>query len=243
MGGKNKWGTCRLCADETLLRESHIVSKFLWQLSGIIKKGESKKFDAVCISDPKLTLRNNQDGFKEFLLCHACEQKRHKLEDAAARKIFRGIRTLDFSNGGNVLQDLNYEETKLFSMFQLWMMGIASHPFFAHVDLGPHERILREMLLAGDPGEPWQYGSTLGVIGGGDEWLTGIMSQPDSIRLRGRRCYRYVIAGVHSFTFVGSHPPVTDEQHLFLQTDGKWPIFPDTIKAHPKLMSQIKSIP
>jgi len=56
---------CKLCGNGYAIKNSHIVSKFLWRLSGVT--GHHKKFDSVCLSHDDLTERHRQDGFKEVL--------------------------------------------------------------------------------------------------------------------------------------------------------------------------------
>lgn len=239
LDGSVAQGICKLCREERELQNSHIISKFLWKFCGLT--GDKKRFDVTCTSHPELTQKHLQDGFKEPLLCRGCEQKRHRYEDAARRQIYTALKKLDPDQDPRVLEGLNYRDCKLFIMFQLWMMGVSSLPFFAGVSLGAHEEFLRQMLLDENPGHAWQYGTTFGILNRPGRPLLGIMGQPDKIRLRGRFAYRYVIAGVHSFTFVGSHPPplLAEERFLFLQENGVWPVCEDAVSNHPYLVRRI----
>jgi hypothetical protein len=227
--------TCRLCNKAATLKNSHIVSKFVWKLSGMI--GEKKKFNALCLNDPKLSLKNQQDGFKEYLLCLDCEERRSKLEDAARRRLFKNVRTLNFNvHNNSIIKGLDYKTFKLYSMFQLWMMAVSKNPFFAHVDIGVHEHKLAALILADDPAEPWRYGSTVAVIGGNNADWAGLFSQPERIRLFGQNVYRFVLAGMYTFNYVSSHAPDRWVQHLFLQKDGTWPIFRSRFTEYPDLV-------
>jgi hypothetical protein len=230
---------CRLCGSDQPLVNSHIVSKFLWKLSGII--GAQKKFDAFCINDEAKSQRHQQDGFKEQLLCFCCEQRRSKFESVARKAVFGRIRALGFSKGSVILDGLDYRAIKLFTMFQLWMMGISTHPFYAHVILGPHAEKLASLLLADDPGDTWLYGSTLAVINCNNASLPGIFTQPERIKLWGHNVYRFVFAGLHCFFFVSSHAPERECQSLFLQKDGTWPIFSGPITDYPHVMQKIRA--
>ena len=152
---------CRLCIKNPAIKNSHVVSKFIWKLSGVI--GAQRKFDAYCISQPELSQKNLQDGFKEPILCSECEGKRSTLERIARKQLFSKVRSLDLSKGGAALTGLDSSPIKLFTMFQLWMMGVAKNDFYSHVQLGPHEEQLRNLLLTNDPSYPWRYGTTLAV--------------------------------------------------------------------------------
>lgn len=229
-------GNCRLCGNQATLKKSHIISKFIWRLSGVI--GAQKKFDAICLNDPSLSQRNLQDGFKEPLLCGDCEELRSRFEGRARRALFANIRNPTFVHNNSILTGLDYEALKLHSMFQIWMMGVSTNPFFAHVELGRHEKELANLLLAEDPAEPWRYGSTVAVIGGNDPDWAGLFSQPERIRLYGHNVYRFVAAGIYSFHYVSSHAPDSDFQHLFLQPNGTWPIFQGHFSDYPDLVKK-----
>jgi len=53
---------------------------------------------------------------------------------------------------------IDYAPFKLFQLSTLWCAAVAKGEFFSRVALGPHGETVRQMLLGGDPGEPWQYG-------------------------------------------------------------------------------------
>ena len=44
----------------------------------------------------------------------------------------------------------------MFHLSLLWRMSVSKHPYFKEVSLGPHEEVLRRMLLEALPGEPDQ---------------------------------------------------------------------------------------
>jgi hypothetical protein len=44
----------------------------------------------------------------------------------------------------------------MFHLSLLWRMSVSKHPYFKEVSLGPHEEVLRRMLLEARPGEPDQ---------------------------------------------------------------------------------------
>ncbi len=119
-------------------------------------------------------------------------------------------------------------------------MGVSTHPFYAHVNLGPHTEKLASLLLTDDPGDTWLYGSTLAVINCNSGNLPGIFTQPERIKLWGHNVYRFVFAGLHCFIFVSSHAPELECQSLFLQKDGTWPIFSGPITDYPHVMQKIR---
>lgn len=55
------------------------------------------------------------------------------------------------------LNDYDYSQIKLFALSVLWRAHCSNHPAFSKVKLGPHEGVIRQMLLENDPGAPEQY--------------------------------------------------------------------------------------
>ncbi len=55
------------------------------------------------------------------------------------------------------LATYNYSLLKLFSLSILWRAHASSHPAFSKVKLGPHEPVIRDLLLNNDAGAPDQY--------------------------------------------------------------------------------------
>lgn len=166
-------GTCALCRKEKELKRSHIASKFLWRHSGIT--GHKKSFSVKSPTHPELNETNLQDGFKEHLLCEDCERQFANYEDYVVRSLFHRKGPIQNRPDSHYLcTGLNYAKVKLFQMSILWRMGVSKHPFYAMVDLGKHEEILRCMLKEEDPGEHWRYGCIATILNHGGEPLLGI---------------------------------------------------------------------
>jgi hypothetical protein len=195
---------CRLCGKEGQLQNSHIVSKFIWRMSKVI--GNGSPFHAICLNQPDLSKKIQQDGFKEYLLCLSCERQRSTYEDHARRSLFKNIRNIQFDGKHAILTGLEYKPLKLYSMFQIWMMGVSTHPFYSHVNLGPHADLLAELLRNEEPSEPWRYGSTIAVLGGQNGDFAGIFSQPEQTRMFSHHVYRFVVAGSIAITLFPGMP-------------------------------------
>ena len=85
------------------------------------------------------------------------------------------------------LRDVDYTQLRLFYLSLLWRMSVSTHPYFKEVSLGPHEEVLRRMLLEGRPGEPDQYGLLCVAPVFEAQHLGDWMMPPDSVRANGRR--------------------------------------------------------
>lgn len=74
-------GKCALCDKESILKNSHIIPKFVFDYI----KGSSFTNRLREMSVPNLP---KQDGPKEYMLCEECEQRFSKRENLFATKIF-----------------------------------------------------------------------------------------------------------------------------------------------------------
>lgn len=239
MPAKTQTGICALCRLEKPLRESHIASKFLWRKSGVT--GEKKKFSLLSPTHPDLNEPHRQDGLKEYLLCHGCEQHFGRYEAYAARVLFHNDGPILHPPDRHfILTGLDYRQLKLFQMSILWRMGVSSLPYYCRVELGAHEEILRSMLEAEDPGDPWQYGCVATLLDHNGEPVRGLFSQPMNLKKFDHDCYSYTISGMHWLHFPTSLSSEDVVSRVFLQQDGSWVTFRGEITDSPELRAQVE---
>lgn len=223
MPKKTVIGKCPLClADGVPLLLSHIVPRFLWKDSGVT--GSGHRFSLWSESHPDLSRRHLQDGFKEHLLCLQCEGHFNKLETYAKPMLFGSTSPIVVrASGDHIWTGLNYDKMKLFHMSILWRMAVSADLFYAFVKMAADEsEILRKMLLASNPGEPWQYGCLVTLLRHRGKPLVGIFSQPREIPIRRDRCFRLVLAGMQWFMFGSGDAPKDAPIETFLSHKGTW---------------------
>ena len=217
-------GVCRLCLEPAELRKSHIIPKFIWRDSGLV--GANKNYSVTCVSDPRYSESNRQDGFKEDLLCAECEGKFSRLESYIKPKIDGAIsRSVSRPQGHFIWTGWDYAKTKLFQLSLVWRMAISSLPIYSAVELGKHEETIRRMLFKEDPGEPWRYGCASVLLAHHGKPLPDVFSQPERFRFKRQNGYRFIVAGMLWFMFVSSHRSAHFPQHYFLSQLGEWPMF------------------
>lgn len=217
-------GVCKLCLKTAELRDSHIVSKFLLRENGLVGRHQSK-FDIICVTDPSQSELHQQDAIKEYLLCQSCDNEKFATWEGYARQKFYGTPSpfQGVKAPGFVWQGLDYAQMKLFFLSVLWRMGIASHQFYGHVQLGRHEKHLRRMLLAEDPMESWRYGCSVGYLHYGRKTLDAMFTQPQKFTTEGDlNCVRFVMAGFVYFMYLNNVRPSSDVVSSFLQPSGNW---------------------
>jgi hypothetical protein len=222
------------------LRLSHIIPKFIWRDSGLI--GAGKKFDVTCISDEAHSEANRQDGFKESLLCNACEGHFGTFERYMSQRL-RGIfdRTVGRPDGSVFIwTGWDYQTTKLFQMSLLWRMGVSSLPMYGMVNLGSHTERMRRMLLAEDPGEPWRYPCACILPYHNGVPVRDLFTQPESFKSKRRDGYRYLIGGMLLFTTASNHPTTVIPRQTWLRESGEWLMICQDIREQNFIRDQIE---
>lgn len=141
-------GTCALCrTPASTLLGSHIVPEFFYKR--VYTK--THKFTAIAL-DEEEHLAIEQKGYRENLLCAACETKLSKWEGELSRFVAQVISgsytTCSASQVDDVtvVNGVDYASVKMAVLSIFWRMGIAQHKLFASYDLGPHEEYLRSLL-------------------------------------------------------------------------------------------------
>lgn len=206
---------CALCGEERPLRNSHIISEFLY--SAIYD--DIHRFHVITSRDSRSTME--QKGYREKLLCQDCETKLSRWE-GYARSVFAGEAAIQVRQDGQLIfvSGLDYARFKLFQMSILWRAAVAKGAFFGKVKLGPHTDRLRAMLRAEDPGEPWRYGCLMVSIEFAGQAANMIM-QPTPARMGDASAVRFTFGGLFLGYRVASHAPLVKGQSLvFLQRDG-----------------------
>ena len=208
--------SCKLCKTGKDLRNSHIIPEF--QYAPLY---DPKHRFVVLSTDSKRKERLEQKGFREKLLCGACETKLSRWEKYAQKVIFKNETHLVGKNEAACrIGGIKYADFKLYLLSLIWRMGVSSLEMFSDVSLGPHEEKIRLLLLADDPGKPGDYPCLMtGVLFNGKfepTWITA----PDRIKAVGRHCYRIVISGILYCFFVSNRALDFDASTVAINTDG-----------------------
>lgn len=212
---------CRLCHRDSQLRNSHIVPEFLYSdlyndkghLMGINGQGAKG-------------WRPLQQGIREYLFCESCEQHFNEYCEKPFRT--QWVLNCPLPNPWNVPEphwiSVEYGSFKLFHLSVIFRAGVSSLPTFSEVRLGPHEEILRAMILSRDAGEYWQY-PVFGValFDHKTRAIVQMVSQALQGRFEGLRCYAIVYGGVQWWIGIASHRS-PELESICLQTDGRLPL-------------------
>lgn len=141
-------GTCKLCQTPNVpLHASHIVPEFFYKR--VYTK--SHKFTAIP-KDSDEHLSVEQKGYRENLLCQACETKlskwEGKLSQLANEIACDSYITCTASKIENIaiLTGVDYSSIKMAIISIFWRMSVANHKLFASYDLGPYANKFRTLL-------------------------------------------------------------------------------------------------
>ena len=185
----------------------------------------------VISSDPERPDQTRPTGIYERLLCADCEMVLNRYEDYGA-KVLNGGTKVEGAQVDNDLRfrGLDYTKLKLFYLSLLWRMSVSTQPFFKEVSLGPHEQVLRLMLLEGRPGKVAEYGVFCVAPLFEAQHLGDWIMPPDRVRSLGRTVYRCLIGGLLYCFFVGKGALPKPLVERLIQEDGSWVITREKIE-------------
>ncbi len=208
---------CRLCLQTAVLCDSHIVPEFFFD------NLYDKKHRYYALSSIRgKPIQLLQKGLREELLCKSCEIQLSRYEHHA-RSVLYGGKEIGCEDLGNAIRvvGIDYRKFKLFQVSLLWRLSLTKLEHFRGVSLGQyHQERLRQMLVAENPGEPWEYGcAIIGILHGGNVFKE-LITQPASGKIEGHHVYAIAIGGFGFAFFVSSHKPdfIGDG---FIQRDGQ----------------------
>jgi hypothetical protein len=206
---------CRLCNTANELCRSHILPEFVYRQL----YDEKHRFSILTAGvDNKLY---GQRGLTERLLCHACEQRLCRYEKYAADVMTGRCHHRCQKQGDRItIKGIDYTPFKLFLMSVLWRASISTLEFFKLVSLGQREELLRQMLLAEDPGKPEEFGCVVIFAHDRGHDMSDTLFNPEPMRWAGRRMYKLFFAGAAWLYHCDQQPPVAHLQKFFLRPEG-----------------------
>lgn len=147
------FGVCKLCLKEDMLQKSHIFPRF------VSKPIRGEKGHMLEITGKgRYGTEPKQDGYKQPLLCSACETFCNDKYEKPFKAAWKSIApSAPWSRGRITKARVDYSIFKLFHLLNLYRASICTLPELAGVQLGPHEEVIRKMLLTGDAGETQKY--------------------------------------------------------------------------------------
>ena len=211
--------TCRLCKRDAKLLQSHIIPEYFYK--AVYENRPNRRFSLFSSLPTAGKPRILQKGLRERLLCCDCETKLSRFERYASL-VFRGNAGVSWKREGDLvfLEGISYNEFKLFALSILWRAGISSLPIFSHVNLGPHQERIREMLLSENPGPSEKYPFLMNPVTMKGKLVTEFIIEPTEARVDGHRVYRFIFGGFAWLFVVSGHRPSFVIREVSLSEEG-----------------------
>ena len=203
---------CALCLQEAPLCKSHIIPEFCFT------PFYDQNHRIIEVSDvEKGKMRRVQKGFWERLLCAKCETLLNGWERLARRVFTDSLPPHEAgTKRARSFKNVDYASFKLFMLSILWRASVTTHSFFKHVSLGPHEELIRQMILNRDAGEAEDYPMMIFALHFQGQHMPDLMFEPTYMRVGGLKCYRFVFTGVIAMIYVSGQVPSTRFMRLAL---------------------------
>jgi hypothetical protein len=213
---------CKLCHEEGDLKNSHIIPEFIY--SSLYD--EKHRFYEISADENKKN-KMPQKGVREYLLCGECEQHLSKNERYVSL-ILNGGYSLNVRKEGRLvhLRRVEYSKFKLFALSVLWRAGVSNLEFFDQVKLGPHENILRNMILDDEPGAEGVYPFILSPILHENTLQEALIVKPTWTRLGGHYAYRFVFGGIAWVFVVSGHKAPIEIINASISENGEFTMLP-----------------
>lgn len=189
---KYKIMLCKLCQQEKELCRSHIIPETAY---GPLYDNMHRFFE---VTNTQEGLSPLQKGLRERLLCRECEKYLNKYDSYFADMWYqKGKAPTEVNKEIIAIDGLDYHRFKLFHISVLWRAGIASRDEFREVALAHHERSIRDLILADDPGEGSQYAIFAYVLTfpKDKKVLQGLVTQPFPAELNGVKGFHFIFGG------------------------------------------------
>jgi hypothetical protein len=200
----NEQSICKLCGTRAKLVKSHIIPKAFFR--DIALAGKTLSAHSLV---PGVPPRRIPTGVYGQIICEACEQRLAHFDAYGIQFLRRDVSAFEVVGGNRELGllrtgDVDYALLKIFLLSVLWRAHASQDEVFERVDLGKFEPVLRDMILAENPGRKEDFATWLARCTG-DEG-PGVF-QPFRDREEGRNVYRFTF-GMHDIVcMVDGQPP------------------------------------
>ncbi len=217
---------CSLCLKEKeLVKKSHIIPDFMYK---DLFDDKHRLYEAS-VKDREIKSKTIQSGgYEGDILCSECDNKVLGQLERYASMILYGdvskvIQTQVNEHGitCTFCKEIDYTKFKLFLLSLLWRASISKLKMFKNVSLGPHEGIIRNMILNGNPGTPKKYPCLMITYLNNSKFPNQLIGQPALGRKDGSYTYYFLVGGILYIFFVSSHKIPTWIEPCVINSDGE----------------------
>jgi len=210
-----KIGKCKFCFYTHTLVKSHIIPRALY---GELRNDKGKVATEMSPHEGEYPARR-PSGYYDYFLCFEHESQFNDW-DTYACELLRDLLPDKYDNGW-IFRSFDYPLIKLFFLSLLWRAHCADISFFNRVNLGPHEKKIRNLIANKDPSVPEDYAISLWRS---EESLAKGVIAPLTEKYDGVNYIRFYLPGYMALIKVDKRPLkkefkinlLTDSNHWYL---------------------------
>ena len=225
--------TCKLCLSQVdKLHKSHIIPECLYK-----PVYDTKHRFAPITTKNKNNLNIQQKGFREKLLCSACEQKFSVWEKSLKEQLVE----ISTCQGNNlsvtkfnqylIVENINYDNFKKCLLSILWRMDISTIDIFEACKLGPYSEKIRTILDEDSFVQSSQYPVLISQILVKTVHKPELMTGMFSGRIKGMRTQSFVVYGYLFDIIIKDRNLPKDMEAIYLSDTGRAVIEKKDIKS------------
>ena len=208
-------GICKLCLQKKkLIKKSHIIPNFMY--AGIFN--DDHVLYKININEFDRSQKLYTGEYESDILCEHCDNDVIGQYETYAHKILYGGRlysgeNIEFQNQKNqhgftstYIKGVDYEKFKLFLLSLLWRASISSRDLYKQISLGPHEDIIRKMIINGCPKKQMEYPCMISTyLHNKKELSPDFIGQPIKVKNNDGTRYVFLIGGFLFMFFISQH--------------------------------------
>lgn len=210
--------SCKLCGEDKKLIEAHIIPRSFYK----VFKDNGKA--PITINDqPGIYPKRSQIGiYDKEILCEDCERIFSTWDDYGYRFLSQEFKEEGYIYNNDLKIAYNfgsfeYENLVMFFLSVLWRAEVSSNKVFYRVQLGPYEKILREVISSRTLGDNQLFSVALSKFDA-DASETGILN-PDRTEYEGVNHYRLYLGGYMVIIKVTNKQPPECFDWLYLKPE------------------------
>ncbi len=215
---------CQYCGEEKKLIKAHIIPE------GFFRRLRSGK--------GVTQLHTNTEGvypkrvpigvYDKNILCGNCDAIFGPWDSHAQKVLLHNFsEDLAIYDGPNKvcykITDYDYKMLKLFFLSLLLRASFSKHQFYKHISASPFEKMLKEMILAADPGHPNTFAVTLAKFINPD---VPIMMDPHNLQYEGVNYCIFYLTGFVAYIKIDNCPPPVSLSDFCLNDSGTIIVIP-----------------
>lgn len=197
-------GICKLCLSPADLQRSHILPEFVY------RPFYDEKHRAFRFNRGSSDWNYLQKGFREPMLCRACEQFLNDHYEKPVKAVWYdgGALPETVPQAEIRLTNLPMPAFQLFHLSVLWRASVSTLDVFSKVRLGPYEDIVRRLIYGSDVDAPsCSISATVLRLPSDGAPATALFTQPFRARFADQIASIFVFGGCVWHYIVGNRRP------------------------------------